>query len=70
MQHGHLQVFIILLLFVFNIIMFIDGSLKSSNDRQGDLSKARQYGWTETVNTFDGYAQCFDRLKQLQIIPL
>ncbi|CAF1021594.1 unnamed protein product [Rotaria sp. Silwood1] len=48
---------------------FADGSLKSPNDRHGDLSKARQFGWTIEVNTFDGYIQCFDRLKQLKVIP-
>ena len=47
----------------------LDGSLKSANDRHGDLSKARRFGWTSTVDTFDGYAQCFDRLKALNIIP-
>ncbi|UJR27752.1 hypothetical protein I4U23_009025 [Adineta vaga] len=49
---------------------FVDGSLKSSNDRYGDLSKARQFGWTIEVDTFDGYVQCFDRLKQLKMIPI
>ena len=47
----------------------LDGSLRSPNDRQGDLSKARQFGWTSTVETFDGYAECFDRLKTLKVIP-
>ncbi len=49
--------------------MVTDGSLKSANDRHGDLSKARQFGWTTQVETFDGYAQCFDRLKELKVIP-
>ncbi|CAF4781111.1 unnamed protein product [Rotaria sp. Silwood1] len=48
---------------------FADGSLKSPNDRHGDLSKARRFGWTIEVDTFDGYIQCFDRLKQLKVIP-
>jgi hypothetical protein len=47
----------------------IDGSLKSPNDRHGDLNKARQFGWMTQADTFDGYAQCFDRLKQLKVIP-
>jgi len=47
----------------------IDGSLKSPNDRHGDLSKARQFGWLTQADTFDGYAQCFNRLKQLKVIP-
>lgn len=53
----------------FECFLFSDGSLRSSNDRQGDLSKARQFGWTTTVDTFDGYAECFNRLKELHIIP-
>jgi hypothetical protein len=47
----------------------LDGSLRSPNDRHGDLTKAREFGWTIEVATFDGYAQCFDRLKQLKVIP-
>ncbi|CAF3493823.1 unnamed protein product [Rotaria socialis] len=48
---------------------FADGSLKSANDRHGDLSKAHRFGWTTQADTFDGFAQCFDRLKQLKMIP-
>ncbi|CAF0874740.1 unnamed protein product [Adineta ricciae] len=36
---------------------------------EGDLSKARKYGWTTTVDTADAYIQCFDRLKQMKVIP-
>jgi hypothetical protein len=55
-----------------SIILFVfvlDGSLRSANDRHGDLTKARELGWTVQVDTFDGYAQCFDRLKSLKVIP-
>lgn len=48
---------------------FANNSLRSSNDRQGDLSKARRFGWTTIVDTFDGYVECFQRLKQLKVIP-
>jgi hypothetical protein len=51
------------------IYFILDGSLRSPNDRQGDLGKARKFGWTTEVDTFDGYAQCFDRLKKLKVIP-
>ena len=50
-------------------LFVLDGSLRSPNDRQGDLTKAREFGWTIQVDTFDGYVQCFDRLKQLKVIP-
>ncbi|CAF1080514.1 unnamed protein product [Adineta steineri] len=48
---------------------FADGSLRSPLDRYGNLTKAREFGWTTIVDTFDGYAQCFDRLKKLKVIP-
>lgn len=51
------------------LVIISDGSLRSPLDRQGDLTKARQFGWTTTVETFDGYAECFDRLKTLKVIP-
>ena len=50
-------------------LFILDGSLRSPNDRHGDLTKAREFGWTIQVDTFDGYAQCFDRLKELKVIP-
>jgi hypothetical protein len=65
-RSGHYQNF---LNKINKIFFIIDGSLKSANDRHGDLSKARQFGWTTEVDTFDGYVQCFDRLKKLNVIP-
>jgi hypothetical protein len=50
-------------------VFVLDGSLRSANDRHGDLTKARQYGWTTQVDTFHGYVQCFDRLRKLKVIP-
>ena len=38
-------------------------------DDVGDMSKARQYGWTTTLDTSESYAQCFDQLKRAKIIP-
>ena len=38
-------------------------------DDHGDMSKARKYGWTTTVDTAQSYIQCFDRLKSMRIIP-
>jgi hypothetical protein len=69
MLHGLLQVRIKILYKRLIKHLVTDGSLKSANDRHGDLSKARQFGWTTQVETFHGYAQCFDRLKQLKVIP-
>ena len=53
----------------FGFFLYLDNSLRSPNDRQGDLSKARRFGWTTIVDTFDGYVECFQRLKQLKVIP-
>lgn len=50
-------------------IFVLDGSLKSANDRYGDLTKAHQFGWTTQVDTFHGYEQAFNRLKTLKVIP-
>ncbi|UJR32523.1 hypothetical protein I4U23_019985 [Adineta vaga] len=36
---------------------------------EGDLTKARSYGWTTTIDTAESYSQCFDRLKKMKIIP-
>ncbi|CAF1627022.1 unnamed protein product [Rotaria magnacalcarata] len=36
---------------------------------EGDLSKARIYGWTTTTDTAASYTQCFDKLKAMKIIP-
>lgn len=48
---------------------FIDFVLGRAFDDQGDLTKARQYGWTANVDTIESYIQCFNRLKELRIIP-
>lgn len=69
MLHGHLLVCIPILFSVHNSFYLADGSLRSANDRHGDLSKARQFGWTIEVDTFAGYVECFDRLRQLKMIP-
>jgi hypothetical protein len=38
-------------------------------DDHGDMTKARRYGWTTTVDTNECYIQCFNRLKQMGVIP-
>ncbi|CAF3670925.1 unnamed protein product [Adineta steineri] len=48
---------------------FVDFGLGRAFDDHGDMTNARQYGWTVTVDTTECYAQCFDRLKKLKIIP-
>ncbi|UJR26448.1 hypothetical protein I4U23_007778 [Adineta vaga] len=49
---------------------FIDFVLGRAFDDHGDMTKARKFGWTTTVDTKQSYIQCFDRLKQMKIIPL
>ena len=47
----------------------LDFILGRAFDDHGDMTKARQSGWTATVDTFESYAQCFNRLKKMKIIP-
>jgi hypothetical protein len=51
-------------------ISLLDFVLGRTFDDHGDMTKARQYGWTTTVDTNKCYMQCFDRLKNMKIIPL
>ncbi|CAF3333904.1 unnamed protein product [Rotaria sp. Silwood1] len=48
---------------------FIDFVLGRTFDDHGDMTKARQYGWTTTVDTSECFIQCFDRLKKMEVIP-
>ncbi len=50
-------------------ISLLDFVLSRAFDDHGDMSKARQYGWTTTIDTNECYIQCFNRLKQMEVIP-
>ncbi|CAF1225176.1 unnamed protein product [Rotaria sordida] len=47
---------------------FFDFILGRTFDDHGDMTKARRYGWTTTVDTSECYFQCFDRLKKMKVI--
>ena len=46
-----------------------DFVLSRAFDDHGDMTKARRYGWTTTVDTSQSYIRCFNQLKQMGVIP-
>jgi len=48
---------------------FSDFFVGRTFDDEGDMSKARKFGWTTTCDTVESYIECFDRLKKMKIIP-
>lgn len=50
-------------------IIRLDFILGRTFDDHGNMTKARKYGWTATVDTSQCYLGCFDRLKAMKIIP-
>lgn len=71
MQHGILLVSNHYQIYSNECYLFscLDFVLGRAFDDHGDMSKARKYGWTTTVNTVESYVRCFDRLKEMEIIP-
>ncbi len=49
--------------------ILLDFVLGRTFNDHGDMTKARLYGWTTTVDTTESYIQCFDRLKKMKVIP-
>jgi hypothetical protein len=50
-------------------MFFLDAIANIPFNIEGDLSKARKYGWNTSVDTAETYIKCFDRLKKMKIIP-
>jgi len=48
-----------------SLLDFVLGRAFGDHD---DMSKARQYGWTTTIDTNECYIQFFNRLKKIEII--
>jgi len=48
---------------------FIDFVLGRAYDDHASMNKARKYGWTTKIDTSERYLKCFDRLRQMKIIP-
>ncbi|CAF1395772.1 unnamed protein product [Rotaria sordida] len=55
--------------FEYTTWMFTHNVVNISFNAEGDLSKARKYGWTTTTDTAASYIECFDKLKKMKIIP-
>jgi hypothetical protein len=66
---GILLVSIDLFLCEVDKISLLDFVLGRAFDDHGDMSKARRYGWTTTIDTNQSYIQCFNRLKKMEVIP-